>query len=117
MRTVTPWMMVPGLLACAALYFFAFWGRRQENGALLKTGLCADAEIIASSVTPFGERYRWTTVTYRFLPAGYTEPIEVTKSLDGVIDIAVGRIIPVRYLASHPSISILVPYAFKQSAS
>jgi hypothetical protein len=110
-------MLVPGLAAVIIGSLLAWLGRRSENTALLKTGLRADAEIVASSVTPFGHRFRYTTVTYRFLPAGYSQPLEVTTGLEGVIDIEAGKIMPVCYLAGYPFISLLVPYASKQDAS
>jgi hypothetical protein len=115
--SVTIWMILPATLAISVAALFKWIGRRQENSSLLKSGLSVDAEVIASECSPIGSRLKYTKVIYRFLPAGQTEQIEVTKYVDGIVDIAVGRIIPIRYLAGYPQISVMVPYANKQDAS
>jgi hypothetical protein len=111
------WMAVPALAAGTMLAVLATIGKRKENASLLKNGLRTDAEIVFSSITPVGRRCRVTTVKFRFLPDGYSEPIEVTKEMFGAIEINEATIVPVCYLASHPYISLLVPYADKQNAS
>lgn len=111
------WIALIGLSTVGVFALFAFIGRQKENASLLRSGLCADAEIVASSTTPFGHRFRSTIVTYRFLPVGHSDPIEVTKVIDAVVELPIGAIVPVRYLSGHPNISVLVPYADRQNAS
>jgi hypothetical protein len=114
---VSIWRVLSATLAIGVAALFKWIGRRQENTMLLKSGLSANAEVIASECSPVGSRLKYTKVIYRFLPAGHPEPIEVTKYVDGIVDVTVGRIIPIRYLAGYPQISVMVPFANRQDAS
>ena len=93
----------------------AFVPRRDKGGEIdyvLKSGLLADAEIIGYENNDF----LW--VTYRFLPIGSREPVTCNKALTfGAERFPVGTVVPVRYLAKFPSISLLVPYAKHQFPS
>ena len=83
-----------------------------EKDHILSNGLLAQAEIIGYHVNDF----LW--VRYKFLPAGASELVTCEKALtSGAKRLPVGTVVPVRYLAAAPSISLLVPYADHQFPS
>ena len=115
------WLILSMLLGFAPLIAMALIAQRKENTALLKNGLLAEAEIVDCVVPTFGGRFseksQGTTISYRFQPEGYAEPITVTKVFSGRLELSIGTMVPVRYMAKFPQISLLVPYANRQSAS
>ena len=64
------------------------------------------------------ERNDFLWVTYSFVPLGSREPLICKKALTfGAERIPIGTVVPVRYLAGFPSVSLLVPYATHQFPS
>jgi hypothetical protein len=102
-------------LAIIAGLAIALVSRRDKGGEVeyvLKSGLLVDAEIIGYENNDF----LW--VTYRFLPIGSRESVTCKKALRfGAERLPVGSVVPVRYLAKFPSISLIVPYATHQFPS
>jgi hypothetical protein len=98
------------LLAVPAV--LALRSNRTEAKKLLESGLLAEAEILGYEVND------GIWVTYRFTPQGRTSPLECTRILlSGGERLPIGSRVPVRYKASFPSISVLVPYAGSQLTS
>ena len=80
--------------------------RREETETVLRKGLRADAEIIG-----YAPHLRCATVQYRFIAAGWENPIAVTQRLPRGSKFAVGDKVAIRYLPGHPHISVIVPKA------
>jgi hypothetical protein len=105
------WFALIGLLMILPIWFFARIARRQGSDFLLKEGLLVEAEVLECRQDEPGHRFRFTYITYRFLPTGRKEPITVTKRLETLVGLPLGTKVAVRYMRGYPSISLLVPYA------
>lgn len=90
-------------------------GRRKANAHLIAKGVLVEGEILKCEVQ--ADRHAWTDLTYSYLPEGAHEPVIVTRRLDGGVRLAVGDRVPVRYLPSHPFISIVVDQQDRHDAS
>lgn len=77
--------------------------KREETESVMRKGLAAEAEI-----TGYTTHLRGANVQYRFLAAGWENPIAVTQRLPRGSSIAVGDKVAVRYLPGHPHISVIV---------
>ena len=100
------------IVAGLAISFVSRRDKGSETAYVLRSGLLADAEIIGYESNDF----LW--VTYRFLPMGSQDPVTCKKALTfGAERLPVGTVVPVRYLAKFPSISLLLPYAKHQFPS
>jgi len=98
-------------VAYALPFFFAARGMDAERKTLLAKGALAEAEVLGYERVEEG-----LLVHYRFLPAGRASPVECRRlASPDEPQFTLGTKVPVRYKASHPSISILVPYARSQS--
>lgn len=78
--------------------------RQQETETVLRKGLPAQAEIIG-----YAPGLRGATVQFRFLAMGWENPIAVTQRLPRRSKFAVGDKVAIRYLPTHPHISVIVP--------
>jgi predicted MFS family arabinose efflux permease len=112
------WFAITGVAVVATLIVCARLARRSGNNAILKTGLAANAVILSCEHVAFPHHPGWkhTTVTYSFTPQSSTVPIEVTRQLDGIVELTVGSTVQVKYLPSHPEFSLLVPFVEKYDA-
>ena len=102
--------MIPSIVALP-LIGFMLWvyghylrARREETATVLRKGLPADAEI-----TGYAPHLLGATVQYRFLAQGREHPIAVTQRLPRGRKFGVGDKVPIRYLATHPHIAVIIP--------
>jgi hypothetical protein len=103
------WIAGTGMVSVLVMLGLYHLGRSQSNQQLLSSGQLAEAEIM--SCQHEGSRFSVTVVSFRFTPVGYHTPIEVTRRLEGRVDLHPGQRVEVRYLASHPQVCLLVAYA------
>ena len=85
------------------------------RSALAQRDWSIEAEVLKCEVHT--DRHAWTEVTYGYLPTGARQAVTVTRKLDGKVRVAPGDRAPVRYLPSHPFISILVGHESRHDAS
>ena len=102
------WIVVS--LPIVLFLWLAYLGDRSQKVAktkLLHEGARAAAEIVGYEDTDDG-----LFVRYRFTPHGKSQTIECTMQM-GFLDerLPEGTKIPVRYMRSYPSISMLEPYS------
>ena len=109
------WFAGIGLASILVVWALHQAGRRKANAHLLAKGRLVEGEILKCEV--HADRFAWTDITYAYVPEGAEAPVTVTRRLDGGVRLAVGERVPVRYLPSHPSISIIEPYAKRHDAS
>lgn len=109
------WFTAIGMAAVLVAWGLHRAGRRKANAHLLEKGVLAEAEILKCQV--HADRFAWTEVTYTYVPGGAREPVTVTRRLDGGVRFTTGDRVPVRYLPSHPFVSILVGYENQHDAS
>ncbi|HEV8644161.1 MAG TPA: hypothetical protein VGR01_01160 [Burkholderiales bacterium] len=100
-------------IVALALIAFPLWvfgqflrARREETETVLRKGLTAEAEIIG-----YAPHLQGATVQYRFLATGWENPIAVTQRLPRGSKFTVGDKVAIRYLPTHPHISVIVPEA------
>ena len=92
------------------------FGRKNANARLLARGVVVEGEVLKCDV--YRSRVTGTDITFRYCPAGSRTPITVTRRLDAPpVELPVGERIQVRYLPSHPTISLLVGYESQHDAS
>jgi hypothetical protein len=109
------WWVVGAFIVIGLVYVLPFFGavnsEARFNAKLLAEGKCGEAEILGYSVGDV-----WV-VKYRFTPEGFDGPIECSKPLSAFAErFPIGTTVKVRYLAQHPSLSILEPYIGAQSS-
>lgn len=109
------WFAAIGLTSTTVIVALHYAGRRAANKRILARGVLTEAEIV--SCREEGSRFRFTVVTYRFDVGTRPLPVEATRRMEGVVRLEPGQRVPVRYLASHPSVSLLVPYERLHDAS
>ena len=109
------WFAAIGIASVLAMWGMHRAGRRKANAHLTAKGILVEAEVLKSEV--HADRHAWTEVTYRYFPTGAQEPLTVTRKLDGGVRLRAGDRVPVRYLPSHPFISILVGHESRHDAS
>lgn len=98
--------------ALIALLWVGLRRRRSEVDKLIKDGKLSTAEILGYFEAEV------MLVEYRFTPDGHAEPIICKKVLlKGGEKLPKGTTVPVRYKASNPYISVLMPYAHTQLPS
>jgi hypothetical protein len=100
------WFAGIGVASVLAMWGFHCAGRKNANAHLLSRGVPVEGEVVESVVR--GSRFTWTEVTYKYAPEGVDAAIIVTRKLDGRVSFRPGQRVAVRYLASHPSVSLLV---------
>ena len=109
------WFAGIGLASVLVMWGMHRAGRRKANAHLIANGILVEAEVLKCEVHT--DRFAWTEVTYTYLPAGAQKPLTVSRKLDGGVRFAVGDRVPVRYLPSHPFISMLVGHESRHDAS
>lgn len=109
------WFAGIGIASVFVMWGFHRVGRKNANAHLLLRGVPVEGEIVESIVK--GSRFTWTEVTYRYTPEGSESEITVTRKLDGRVCFRAGQRVAVRYLASHPRVSLLVGQEGRHDAS
>lgn len=109
------WFAATGIASVAVMWGLHRRGRGNANAHLVANGILVEAEILKCEVHT--DRFAWTEVTYTYLPQGTHKPLTVTRKLDGGVRLVAGDRVPVRYLPSHPFISILVGHETRHDAS
>lgn len=109
------WFAGIGIASVLVMWGFHRAGRKNANAHLLSHGVPVEGEVVECSVK--GSRFTWTEVTYKYVPEGNTAEISVTRSLDGRVSFSPGQRVSVRYLPSHPAISMLVDHEGWHDAS
>lgn len=109
------WFAGIGITSALVLWGMHRAGRKRANAHLTENGILVEAEILECQVHT--DRFAWTELTYRYLPEGAQTPQTVKRKLDGGIRLAAGDRVPVRYLPSHPFVSILVGHEKRHDAS
>lgn len=109
------WFAGIGIASVLVMWGMHRAGRRKANAHLIANGILVEAEVLKCEIHT--DRFAWTEVTYTYLPTGAQKPLTVTRKLDGGVRFATGDRVPVRYLPSHPFISILVGHESRHDAS
>ncbi len=113
MSSALPPTLFFSFLGLLFVLFVAGAARAQAGEAehVLRSGRVGEAEIIGYLRSEDG-----ITVKYTFLPKGHEEVLVCEKLVRGrVKQFPPGSRVPVRYLASYPSISVLLPYGRRQN--
>ncbi|HEX7887811.1 MAG TPA: DUF3592 domain-containing protein [Ramlibacter sp.] len=109
------WFAAVGIASTLVIWGLHRAGRRRANAHLIAHGELAEAQVLKCEVHT--GRYASTEVTYTYLPKGARKPLTVTRRLDGGVRMNVGDRLPVRYLPSHPFVSILVGHEHRHDGS
>lgn len=109
------WFAGIGLASVLVMWGLHQFGRKKANAHLIANGVLVEGEILRCEVHT--DRFAWTEVTYSYVQSGTHVPVTVTRKLDGGVRVCVGDRVPVRYLPSHPYVSILVSHERRHDAS
>jgi hypothetical protein len=109
------WFAAIGIASVLVMWGLHRTGRKNANAHLIAHGTLVEAEVLKCDVHT--DRFAWTEVTSTYVPEGTQKPVTVTRRLDGRVRYTVGDRVPVRYLPSHPFISILVGHEARHDAS
>ncbi len=115
MDAALAWVFLAGVVLVAAYIARFYIARRTANAEVMKRGLIVEGEILECRIVGDWEGYE-TMLTFRFTPQGQTQPLVITKQLKGKVELAVGTRVPVKYLAKHPTVAVLVPYSIRHDA-
>ncbi|MBK6569614.1 DUF3592 domain-containing protein [Candidatus Aalborgicola defluviihabitans] len=108
------WFAAIGFASVLAMWGFHRFGRTKANEHLQARGVLVEGEVLKCNVQ--GSRFIWTEITFTYAPEGGQPPVTVTRKLDGRVLLEAGQRVPVRYLRSHPKVSILVGYEKRHDA-
>jgi hypothetical protein len=109
------WFAAIGFGSVLVMWGFHRFGRAKANEHMQVRGVLVEGEVVKCTVQ--GSRFIWTEVTFTYAPEGGQAPVTVTRSLDGRVLLEAGQRVPVRYLRSHPKVSILVGHEKRHDAS
>ncbi len=109
------WFAGIGIASVLVMWGFHRAGRKRANAHLIERGSLAEAEILKCEVHT--GRFPWTEVTYTYMPHGAEKPVTVTRKLDGGVRFDAGDRVQVRYLPSHPFVSILLGHETRHDGS
>lgn len=109
------WFASFGIASVLVMFAVHRAGRKSANAHILSHGVLVHGEVIESAVR--GSRFTWTEVTYSYIPEGNDAAVTVTRKLDGRVSFRPGQRVAVRYLASHPYVSMLVGHEGRHDAS
>lgn len=109
------WLAGIGIASVLVVWGFHRAGRKRANAHLLSAGMLAEGEVVDCTVTD--GRFTFTDITYKYVAAGRGEAVTVRRRLDGRVRMDPGQRVAVRYLPSHPYISIIVGHEARHDAS
>ena len=109
------WFAAIGMASVLVMWGFHRAGRTKGNEHLRLRGVLVEGEVVKCLVQ--GSRFIWTEVTFMYIPEGSQAQVTVTRKLDGRVPLEAGQRVPVRYLPSHPRVSILVGHEKRHDAS
>ena len=109
------WLAATGVASVLVMWGFHRLARMKANQHLTLRGVLVEGEVVQCIVT--ADRFCWTEVTLTYVPEGSQVPVTVMRKLDGHVPLAAGQRAPVRYLRSHPKVSILVGHEKRHDAS
>ena len=109
------WFAAIGFGSVLVMWGFHRFGRMKANEHLRVRGVLVEGEVVKCIVQ--GERFIWTEVIFTYALEAGQAPMTVTRKLDGRVLLEAGQHVPVRYLRSHPKVSILVEYESLHDAS
>lgn len=109
------WFAAIGMACVLVMWSLHRVGRTKANAYLQTRGVLVEGEIIKCIVK--GSRFAWTEVTFKYRPEGSQTEVTVTRELDGRVLLEAGQRVPIRYMPSHPSVSMLVGHEKRHDAS
>ena len=105
-----------GITTTVLIWGLHAYGRKKANAQLLARGAVVEGEVLNCQV--HRGRFTCTNITVRYCPAESQIPVTVTRRLEAPpVEMQVGQRIQVRYLPSHPYVSLLVGYEGQHDAS
>jgi hypothetical protein len=110
-------IVIPVIVIVVNVASAALNTHRAANKQVMTEGILGEAEILGYDLIG-----RKNYVDYRFKPEDRDEFVFCRRCLNyvpfaGFKEFDVGTLVPVRYLAKYPTISLLVPYARYQCAT
>ena len=109
------WFAGIGIASVLVMWRFHRVGRKKANAHLSPIGVLVEGEVLQCTVN--NGRYTFTEITYKYPVPGHGKTLTVKRTLDGRVWIDPGSHVPVRYLPSHPYVSILVGHESRHDAS
>ena len=109
------WLAATGIASVLVMWGLHRFDRTKANEHLQMRGVLVEGEVVKCILQ--GSRFAWTDITFTYAHEGSQALVTVTRKLDGHVLLVAGQRVPVRYLRSHPKVSILVGHEKRHDAS